>query len=48
MARFFSLAGLIVMGLIAGDIITHGSDVKDVASGVNTIDTPIISGLLGG
>lgn len=47
MARFFSFAALVVGGLIVADIVTHGSQVEQAATGFNTIETPVIHGLLG-
>lgn len=47
MARFFSLAALVVGGIIVADIITHGSQTAQAAKGVATIEDPAISGLLG-
>jgi hypothetical protein len=47
MARVFSFLGLIVTGLIVGDFIIHGSQVKQLAGGVQQVETPVINGLLG-
>jgi hypothetical protein len=47
MARFVSLASLVVVGIIIADIVTHGSDFAQAAGGVQYIENPAISGLLG-
>jgi hypothetical protein len=48
MAKWFSLASLVVAGLIVADIVTHGSEAKAAAQGVQAIEVPAISGLVGG
>jgi hypothetical protein len=47
MAKFFSLASLVVVGIIVADIITHGSQTAQAAQGVASITNPAIGGLLG-
>ena len=47
MAKFFSLAALVVGGIIVADIITHGSQTALAAQGVASIEQPAINGLLG-
>jgi hypothetical protein len=47
MSRFFSLAALVVGGIIVADIITHGAQTKTAATGVSHITNPAIGGLLG-
>ena len=47
MSKFFSLAALVVGGIIVADIITHGATTKAAATGVSQITNPAISGLLG-
>ena len=47
MARFFSLAALVVGGLIVADIVIHGTQVQAASQGIRGIETPVIQGLLG-
>jgi len=47
MAKFWSLASLVVAGIIIADIVTHGSQFAQAAGGVQYIENPAISGLLG-
>lgn len=47
MARVFSFAALVVGGLIVADILLHPAGVQAAASGFNTVQTPVIHGLLG-
>ena len=47
MAKFFSLAGLAVIGIIIADIVAHGTEAASAATGVATIEDPVIAGLLG-
>jgi hypothetical protein len=47
MARFVSLASLVVVGIIIADIVTHGSQFAQAAGGVQYIENPAIAGLLG-
>ncbi len=47
MSRFFSLAALVVGGLIVADIVTHGSQVAQASQGLTGLETPVIHGLLG-
>jgi len=47
MAKFVSFASLVVVGIIIADIVTHGSDFAQAATGVSTIENPAIGGLLG-
>ncbi|HEV3370878.1 MAG TPA: hypothetical protein VG074_15030 [Acidimicrobiales bacterium] len=47
MAKFFSLASLVVVGIIIADIVTHGSQFAQAASGFSSIENPAIGGLLG-
>lgn len=44
---FVSLASLVVVGIIIADIVTHGSQFAQAAGGVQYIENPAISGLLG-
>lgn len=47
MSKFFSLAALVVGGIILADIITHGSQTQQAATGISKITNPAIGGLLG-
>ncbi len=47
MAKFFSLAALVVGGIIIADILIHPTGTKAAATGVTSISRPAISGLLG-
>lgn len=47
MGRAVSLISLIVVGIIFADIITHGSQFAQAAGGIQKIENPAISGLLG-
>ena len=47
MARFFSLAALIVGGLVVADILLHPAGVQAASSGATALETPVIHGLLG-
>ena len=47
MAKLVSFASLIVVGIIVADIVTHGSDFAQAAGGLQYIENPAISGLLG-
>jgi hypothetical protein len=46
-AKLISLASLVVAGIIIADIVTHGSQFAQAAGGVQYIENPAISGLLG-
>jgi len=48
MSKWISLAGLVVGGLIVADIVTHGSQAEQAAQGMQAIEVPAISGLVGG
>jgi hypothetical protein len=48
MSKFISLGALVVGGLIVADIVTHGSQAAAAATGVQAIEVPAISGLVGG
>ena len=45
---FWSLAGLVVVGIIIADAFTHPPGVSAAAKGVTSIVTPSESALLGG
>jgi hypothetical protein len=47
MSRFFSLATLVVAGIIIADIVTHGSQFSQAMGGLQYVENPAISGLLG-
>ena len=47
MSKLFSLAALVVGGIILADIIVHGSQTQQAATGVSKITNPAIGGLLG-
>ena len=47
MAKFVSLASLVVVGIIIADIVTHGSDFAQAAGGLQYVENPAIAGLLG-
>ena len=47
MSKFFSLAALVVGGIILADIIVHGTKTQQAATGVSKITNPAIAGLLG-
>jgi hypothetical protein len=47
MAKFFSFASLVVAGIIIADIVTHGSQFAQAAGGLQYVENPAISGLLG-
>ena len=47
MAKFVSLASLVVVGIIIADIVTHGSQFAQAAGGTQYITKPAINGLLG-
>ena len=47
MAKLVSFASLIVVGIIVADIVTHGSQFAQAAGGLQYIENPAISGLLG-
>ena len=47
MSKFFSLAALVVGGIILADIVTHGAGTQQAATGVSKITNPAIGGLLG-
>lgn len=47
MSKFFSLAALVVGGIILADIVTHGPGTQAAATGVSKITNPAINGLLG-
>lgn len=47
MARVFSLAALIVGGLIVADILIHPQGTQAASQGFAGIETPLVHGLLG-
>ena len=47
MAKFISLASLVVAGVIFADIVTHGSDFAQAAGGAQYILNPTFDALLG-
>jgi hypothetical protein len=47
MSKFISLASLVVVGIIIADIVNHGAQFAQAAGGVQYIENPAISGLLG-
>jgi hypothetical protein len=47
MAKFVSLATLVVAGIIFADILTHASQFSQAAGGFQYIENPAIKGLLG-
>jgi len=47
MSKFFSLAALVVGGIIVADILTHPSGTAAASKGLSGITTPAINGLLG-
>lgn len=47
MSRFFSLAALVVGGIIVADILIHPAGTKAASTGVAGITKPAITGLLG-
>jgi hypothetical protein len=47
MGRAVSLISLIVVGIIFADIITHGAQFSQALGGVQYVENPAISGLLG-
>jgi len=46
-ARGFALAMAVVAGVIVADIIVHGAQTAQAASGVATIEKPALNALLG-
>lgn len=48
MAKFWSLAALVVGGLIVTDILTHPSGTQSAANGLAGIITPTEAALIGG
>jgi len=47
MSKFFSLAALIVGGIIVADVLTHPQGTAAASSGVNTLWKSSVNGLLG-
>lgn len=47
MSKFFSLAALVVAGIIVADIVTHGKTTANAATGVSKITNPAITALAG-
>lgn len=47
MARFISLASLVIVGVIIADIVTHGSQFATAAGGTQYILNPTFDALLG-
>jgi hypothetical protein len=47
MSKFFSLAALVVGGIIIADILTHPTGTQAASSGINSLVGSSISGLLG-
>lgn len=48
MSKFWSLAALVVGGIIVADILTHPSGTQAAANGLSQIVTPTEASLLGG
>jgi hypothetical protein len=47
MGKAVSLISLVVVGIIIADIVTHGSQFSQALGGVQYVENPAISGLLG-
>ena len=47
MAKFFSLAALVVGGIIVADILIHPTGTAAAATGIQGISTPAFNALLG-
>ena len=47
MARAFAFGSLIVAGIIIADIVTHGTQFGQAMYGIQRVESPAISGLLG-
>lgn len=47
MSRFFSLAALVVGGVIIADILIHPSGTQAASSGVAGVEKPALNALLG-
>ena len=47
MSKFWSLAALVVGGIIVADILIHPAGTQAAANGISTVSKPAISGLLG-
>lgn len=47
MAKFFSLAALVVGGIIVANILIHPTGTKAAASGISTVTSPAYNALLG-
>lgn len=47
MSKFFSLAALVVGGIIVADVLTHPAGTKAASTGARKFATPAIRGLLG-
>ena len=47
MSKFFSLAALVVAGIIVADILIHPAGTQAAANGIATVSKPAIGGLLG-
>jgi hypothetical protein len=47
MSRFFSLAALVVGGIIVADILTHPAGTAAATKGIAGVTNPAIQGLLG-
>ena len=48
MSKFWSIATLVVAGIIVADILTHPSGTQAAANGLSSIITPTEASLLGG
>ena len=48
MSRFFSIAALVVGGIIIADVLIHPAGTRAAATGFRSASQPAISGLLGG
>lgn len=48
MSKFFSLAALVVGGIIVADIVTHGKTTQAAATGFSKLTNPAITALAGG
>jgi len=47
MSKFFSLAALIVGGIIVADVLTHPQGTAAASNGINTLWRSSVNGLLG-
>lgn len=47
MSRFFSLLGLVVVGIVIADIVKNPTGTKAASSGIRNIEVPATNALLG-